>query len=142
MARTTFCASTEQRCGMDAERLERAAYQYRQYLNGTNLDGASMDERVHAFRDGYRAAMNAAKEPAQAWDAVAWEAARFMVAKVTDVCNKIDRDLKSCDGPASERRRLDTLARGAMAVWAALDESVVREAVSHALRAQRPGGAS
>ena len=25
MARTTFCASTEQRCGMDAERLERAA---------------------------------------------------------------------------------------------------------------------
>lgn len=87
-------------------------------------------------------AMRPGSADAQAWDAVAWEAARFMIAKVTDVCNKIDRDLKSCDGPASERRRLDTLARGAMAVWAALDESVVREAVSHALRAQRPGGAS
>lgn len=84
----------------------------------------------------------ATKEPAQAGDAVAREAVRFMVAKVTDVCNKIDRDLKNCDGPVSERRRLDTLARGAMAVWAALDESVMREAVSHALWAQRPGGAA
>lgn len=145
---------------MDAERLERAARALLEHrdarmaaLKATEDEdrpdargfawGAltSAESREEAAVVALRAAL-AAPAPAQAGEAVAWEAARFMIAKVTDVCNKIDRDLKSCDGPASERRRLDTLARGAMAVWAALDESVVREAVSHALRAQRPGGAS